>query len=340
MRVKALVTGASGFVGSHLVDRLLREGIEPVCLVRATSRLRWLDALEVERRVADLEDADALARAVGGVDYVFHVAGLLRARTAEAYNATNVEGTRHLLDAVERAGLNLRRLVYVGSLAAAGPCPSPEPLDESAEPHPINHYGASKLGGERIVLDARGRLPVTVVRPPAVYGPRDETFLSLFVMAQRYGLAPVIGSPDKELTMVHVADLVDCLWRAATADAAAGETYFVGSGDHTWSEVVDALEAALGRRLRRWRIPRWLALLIGELGELKWTLTGTPQVISRRKVRDLLQTRWTCSWAKAGHDLGYRPRVALADGMRETAAWYADHGWLKPLGKKQAGGGA
>ena len=334
--MKALVTGASGFVGSHLVDRLLREGIEPVCLVRATSRLRWLEPLGVERRVADLESPDGLVRAMDGVDYVFHAAGLLRARTAEAYDAVNVEGTRRLLDAVERADVGLRRFVYVSSLAAVGPCPSAEPLDESAEPRPINHYGASKLAAEQMVLGARERLPVTVVRPPAVYGSRDETLLSLFVIAQRYGLAPIIGSPGKELTMVHVADLADCLWRAATTDAAEGEVYFVGSGDHTWAEVVDALESAIGRRLRRWRIPRWLAILVGEVGELRWTLTGRPQVISRRKVRDLLQTRWTCSWATAGRDLGYRPRVALADGLRETAQWYADHGWLKPLGKRQA----
>lgn len=334
--MKALVTGASGFVGSHLVERLLREGVEVVCQVRSTSRLTWLEGLDVERRLADLRDVDALTRAVAGVDYVFHVAALLRGRTAEAYAAVNIEGTRHLVQAVDRAGLNLRRLVCVGSLAAAGPCPSDEPLAETADPHPIGHYGRSKLAAERVVLDAKGRLPVTVVRPPAVYGPRDTTFLPLFRTAQRFGLAPIIGAPDKELTLIHVADLVECLWLAAAAEAAEGEVYFVGSGNHTWTEVVDALEAALGRRLRRLRIPNVVARLVGEIGELKWTLTGKPQIISRRKIRDMLQTRWTCSWAKAERDLGYAARMPLGEGMRRTIEWYAGHGWLKPL--KKCGG--
>ena len=337
MTGKALVTGATGFVGSHLVERLLDEGLEVACLVRSTSRLTWLEALPVERRTADLENVDALTRAVAGVDYVFHVAGLLRARTAEAYAAVNIEGTRRLLRAVDRAGTRLRRFVYVGSLAAVGPNPTPEPVGETAEPHPVSGYGLSKLGGERAVLAEKARLPVTVIRPPAVYGPRDGTFLPLFVTAQRYGLAPIIGSPSKELTLVHVRDLVECLWLAATADAARGEVYFVGSGNHTWSEVIDAMEAALGRHLRRVRIPAPVARLVGEFGELKWTLTGKPQVVCRRKINDLLQTRWTCSWLKAERDLAYQPKVSLIEGMQETVAWYASHGWLKPVKPRKTG---
>jgi len=338
--MKALVTGASGFVGSHLVERLVREGVEVVCQVRETrlrrsyggqaSRPDWLEGLPVERRVADLGDAESLARAVRGVDYVFHVAALLRARTERAYNAVNVEGTRNLLEAAERACPDLRRFVYVGSLASAGPCQTPQPLDESADTHPISFYGTSKLAAERLVLDAGNRMPAAVVRPPAVYGPRDTSFLSLFAIARRYGIVPVIGSPSKELTLAYVTDVVDCLWRTATADAARGQVYFVGSGTHTWREVGNAVEQALGRRLRRPRMPAILARLAGEFGELKWTLTGTPQVICRRKINDVLQQRWTCSWAKATRELDYAPQVTLNNGMRETVRWYEGTGWLKP----------
>ncbi len=328
---KALVTGATGFVGSHLVERLLREGLEVACLVRRTSSLTWLEGLPVETRVAALEDPDALADAVGGADYVFHVAGLTRARTVAGYLAVNAEGTRRLLDAIERAGLRPRRFVYVSSLAAVGPNPGPEPLDETAEPHPIGGYGSSKLAAERIVLQAAQRLPVTIVRPPAVYGPRDKNFLPLFRTAQRLRLAPMIGGPAKELSFVHARDPATGMWLAARAEAAEGRTYFVASGTHTFREVIDALEAAVGRRLRRVRVPAVLARLLGELGELKWTLTGKPQIICRRKVRDMLQERWTCSCAKAERELGYRPSVGLVEGMRETAVWYARQGWLKPL---------
>jgi dihydroflavonol-4-reductase len=253
--VKALVTGATGFVGSHLVERLLREGVEVACLVRPTSSLAHLEGLDVERRVATLEDPEALERAVEGAELVFHCAGLTRARSLPAYAAANVAGTQRLLHAVAQQGRTLRRFVYVSSLAAVGPCPSDEPFDERTVCLPRDAYGATKLAAERAVLAELKWLPGVVVRPPAVYGPRDRNFLPLFRMARRFGLAPVIGSPAKQLTLVHAADLADCLWRAATVDAAEGQAYFVGSGTHTWSEVLDALAEALGKRLRRMPIP-------------------------------------------------------------------------------------
>lgn len=327
--MKALVTGATGFVGSHLVERLLREGVETACLVRPTSSLAHLEGLDVERRVATLEDPEALARAVEGVELVFHCAGLTRARSLPTYAAANVAGTQRLLQAVAQQGRTLRRFVYVSSLAAVGPCPSDEPFDERAICLPRDAYGATKLAAERAVLAELKWLPGVVVRPPAVYGPRDRNFLPLFRMARRFGLAPVIGSPSKQLTVVHAADLADCLWRAATSAAAEGQTYFVGSGTHTWSEVLDALAEALGKRLRRMPIPALLARLAGEWGEVKWTLTRRPQLISRRKVRDMLQPRWTCSWAKAADELGYQPQVSLDAGFRQTAEWYAASGWMK-----------
>jgi nucleoside-diphosphate-sugar epimerase len=187
--LKALVTGATGFVGSHLVERLLGAGMEVACLMRPTSppRRTALDGLDVERRIAALDDPDALARAVRGVDYVFHAAGLTRARTLAEYQAVNADGTGRLLEALLAEGAALRRFVYVSSLAAAGPARSPEPPDESAEPHPADDYGASKLAGEHVVLEHANRLPVTIVRPPAVYGPRDANFLPLFRLAVRLG---------------------------------------------------------------------------------------------------------------------------------------------------------
>ena len=329
LEAKAFVTGATGFVGSHLVARLCREGVRVACLVRRTSRLEWLEGLPVETRVGALEEPDSVAEAVADADYVFHVAGTTRARSEAAYMAANAANTRRLVEAVERSGARLRRLVYVGSLAAAGPTPTAEPLDESAEPRPLAGYGASKLAGERAVLEAAGRLPVCVVRPPAVYGPRDANFLPLFRTAQRFHLAPAIGSRRKEVSLVHVADLAECLWLAATAEAAVGQTYFVGSGTYFWPEIVAALGRALGVRVRSLRVPALLARLIGELGELKWTLTGKPQIICRRKVRDLLEPHWTCSWAKAERELGYRAGVSLEEGMRQTAEWYVRQGWLK-----------
>ena len=326
--MKALVTGATGFVGSHLVERLLAGGMEVVCLLRRTSDPAWLAGLPVEKRTAALEEPDALRQAVAGCDYVFHVAGLTRARTARQYLAVNAEGTRRLVEAVADRAPSVRRFVYVSSLAAVGPNPSAEPLDEAAQPHPIDAYGRSKLAGERIVLAAADRLPVTIVRPPAVYGPRDRNVLPLFRAARRLGRVPIVGKASKQATFVHAADLARGIALAAASPAAVGKTYFLGSGTYTMADVVAAVAATLGIRPRRLAIPALLARLAGEIGELKWALTGRSQIVSRRKVRDMLQPRWTCSWARARDELGYREQVGLADGMRQTADWYADRGWL------------
>jgi len=302
-----------------------------VCLVRRTSNLAWLEGLDVETRVAPLDDAEALAEAVAGADLVFHVAGLTRARTSDAYMTANTDGTRCLLGAVARSCPGLSRFVYVSSLSAVGPNPGPEPVDETTTPEPLPGYGASKRAAELAVLEHADALPVAIVRPPSVYGPRDPNFVTLFRTAQRLGIAPVIGGTAKPLSFVHVADLVEGLWLAASVPAAIGQVYFVGSGTHTWGEVIDALAAALGRRVRKLALPAIVARLVGELGELKWTLTGTPQIVCRRKVRDALQPRWTCTWAKAERELGYRPKVTLEEGMRQAAQWYASQGWIAPL---------
>jgi nucleoside-diphosphate-sugar epimerase len=327
--LKALVTGATGFVGSHLVERLLAAGMDVACLMRPTSNPAALDGLAVERRVAALDDPGALAAAVRGADYIFHAAGLTRGRNLAQYMSVNADGTCRLIDAVLAENADLRRFVHVSSLAAAGPAQSAEPPDESATPRPSDDYGASKLAGERIVLEHADRLPVTVVRPPAVYGPRDKNFLPLFRIAARLRRVPVLGRPEKRAAFVYATDLAEGLLLAAQTPGAAGRTYYVASGIHTTAEVVGALCAALDMPPRMLRVPALLARIIGEVGQARWALTGRPQIISRRKVRDMLHPWWTCSWNRARAELGYRPAVGLQEGMRLTAQWYVENGWLK-----------
>lgn len=328
--MKALVTGATGFVGSHLVERLLRAEMEVVCLVRRTSDPVWIRGLPVETRVASLAEPEAMGAAMADVDYVFHVAGLTRARTRKAYLAVNAEGTRRLVVAAVASGRPLRRFVYVSSLAAVGPAPTPQPPDETALPKPIDGYGASKLAGERIVMDAADDMPITIVRPPAVYGPRDTNFLPLFRMARRFGLAPLIGKRTNRISFVYATDLAEGIHLAASSAGGEGQTYFIAGGTHTQDDLADAISGALDRPLRRLRVPAVLARLAGEYGQLKWALTGKPQILSRRKIKDALQPRWTCCWDKARRDLGYRERTGLADGMKQTAEWYVRQGWLDP----------
>jgi nucleoside-diphosphate-sugar epimerase len=317
--LNAIVTGSSGFVGSHLVERLLAEGFHVICLTRPSSDPAWIRRLPVEFR--PLDDPQALA----GADFVFHVAGVTRARTAAEYLAANSDPTRRLLQAVPPS---VQRFVYVSSIAAVGPNPTAAPMNESTPPHPYDFYGQSKRAGECVVLEAAARLPVTIVRPPSVYGPRDTNGLAVMRAALRWGIVPVIGGGQKHISLIHVQDLAEGLCRAALQFAAAGQTYFVSGGNYTMEEFAAALAAALNKPLRLLRVPGLVARLAGEWGQLKWALTGKPQIVSRRKMRDLLQPRWTCSWEKAGLELAYEPRFTLEEGLRQTAAWYRENGWL------------
>lgn len=325
--MNAIVTGASGFVGGHLVDRLVAEGAQTACLVRAGSDLAWLGEAGVELRRPDWEDPVSLAQALAGADVVFHAAGLTRGRSAREYMAANAGMTARVVEAAVRVGVG--RFVYISSLAAVGPNLTSMPLDENYLARPVDDYGRSKLAGEAIVLAARGRVGVTIVRPPAVYGPRDRNFLPLFRSARRWGFVPAIGGREKLVSFVHAADLAEGIRLAGLTPAAEGQTYFLGSGTHSMGEVVEAMASALGRAVRLVGVPRPLAILAGECGQLAWALTGRSQILSRRKIRDLLQPRWTCTWEKARRELNYQPAFDLPAGMKQTVEWYAREGWIE-----------
>lgn len=318
----AFVTGASGFVGSHLVESLVAHGWDVRCLLRARSDRRWLpQAAGVV--TASLDDAPSLRDAFGGVDAVFHLAAVTSAQRADDYHRVNVEGTRRLLDAV-RAHAPDAVVLYCSSMAAAGPSSPYGAAREADPPRPISAYGESKLEAER-VLAASGVRHV-IVRPPTVYGPRDRDVLAMFRLV-RYGLAPRIGSATQRLSMVHVHDLVDGLRRAAERGA-PGAVYYVSGGAHRWGEVIAALGSAFGRTARELPIPS-LAASAAALGSVFLArLMGTKPLLTPDRVRDMMQVSWVCDDTRARTELGYVPRVSLEAGVRSTAAWYREHGWL------------
>ncbi len=327
--MRALVTGATGFVGSHLVERLLAAQVEVMCLLRPSSRVDSLAGLPLEFARAAENDVQAIAAALKGKDLVFHVAGLTRSRTLAPYMAANKDFTCSMLEATIDAGAGGKKFIYVSSLAAAGPAPTPQPLDETYTPQPIGHYGISKLEAERACLAAADKLDVTIIRPPAVYGPRDTNFLPMFRTAAKMGIVPLVASGKKQLSLVHVSDLVEGIYQAACCKASAGKTYFISGSTHTFNEFADALAVALEKPLRKLIIPGLLARLIGEVGELKWLLTGRPQIICRRKMRDALQDRWICTDQRARADFGFSPKVDLVTGLRHTARWYIEQGFCE-----------
>lgn len=327
----AFVTGGTGFVGSHLVERLLADGHEVRALVRRD--LKWLDGLPVVPVHGDLFAAEALRDGLTGVDVVYHVAGLTRARTQADLDRANVDGTLALLHAVQDAAPSAR-LVATSSLEAmgpnrVGPDGQPVPAAETDVPRPVSMYGRSKAAMEAALWRERGALWTAVVRPPAVYGPREADIYAMVRGASR-GLFPIVGDRHaRRLSLVHVRDLVNGMRLVADADTADGETFFLGSRrGYSWTEVRRAVEAALGRRTLALPVPGALVGAAGALAEGAGALVGTLPPLTRDKAA-AARHGWVCSIAKAAGALGYAPAVDLHAGMAETVAWYRVAGWLR-----------
>ena len=327
LKTRCLVTGATGFIGGHLVRALVDRGDRVVCLVRRTSPLDRLATLPVELVYGDLADPAALRQAVDGVTRVYHVAGLIQARRPDDFHRVNVEGTARLLEACRSTGAPLGRFVLVSSLAACGPSAAGRPWSEDDPTQPLTAYGRSKLAAEGVARSYADQVPLTIVRPPVVYGPGDRQTLPFFRLINR-GLRPIVGG-DARLSLIHVTDLVSGLLRAGDCPAAVGRTYFLAHDETATVEEITALIAdALDRRTVSFRIPYRLTRLAAGATELVGRLSRRPPVFDRAKALEMYQPGWCCRSARARRDLGFTPRFSLAEGLRQTALWYRDHGWL------------
>jgi dihydroflavonol-4-reductase len=326
----AFVTGGTGFVGSHLAEELVRRGYRVRALARAQPK--WLAGLDVDLVRGDLHDADALRAGAAGADLVFHVAGLTRARTQEELDRANVGGTEAVLAAVREAAPSVRRVLVTSSLAAVGPSPveggQPRPLVETDPLRPVSRYGVSKARMEELVVREFSDLPVVVVRPPAVYGPREADIYTMIRAAARQRLFPIVGrGRTPQLSLVHVRDLVRGMAGAAEAET-SGETFFVSSERYyTWGEVRAAVLAALGHGALRLNVPPGLVAPVGALVEGVGGLFGQYPALNREKAREAREA-WLCSVGKAQEAFGYRQEIPLLEGMAETVAWYRAEGWL------------
>ena len=326
--MKALVTGGTGFIGSHLVEYLLKKDYSLRCLIRKSSNTSWLNGLSVEFAYGDLFDKQALDDAVSGVDYVFHAAGLTKAKTKQEYFRANVTGTKNILDSLLRHNTTIKRFVLISSQTAVGPSDSKTPITEERTPRPITSYGRSKWEAEQECLRVSESLPITIVRPPAVYGPRDKDIFEFFNTMSK-GLQPMVGFKEKYLTLIHVSDLVRGIVLAAECANARGKTYFISSKDvYEWKEVGEVSRSVLERKVVRLRIPETGVYIVAAFAELFAFFSSKPSLLNFEKARDMVQDYWTCNSSKAKQDFGYEQEISLEEGIRTTVQWYKQHGWL------------
>ncbi len=330
-----LVTGASGFIGGHLVRQLVALGCHVLCLARAKSRIDDLRIAGVTIVAGDITDRGAITRVMASSDvrYAFHLAGLVRALDQDEFNRVNVGGVEAMAQACS-ARPDPPVLVLVSSLAAAGPV-RVRPAVENDATAPISNYGRSKLAGEQVAMRYAGSVPVTVVRPCIVFGAGDRGMLEVFRPIARVGLHVVGGAGDSRLSLVVVTDLVDCLIRAAeegerlAANVAGHGTYYAAAEDVSTVELGRAIAHALGKpQPRVLHLPAWSMEVIGLVGDIGSRLRGRAGWVGRDKVGELLAGSWTCSAAKARQQLGWKPAAPLAEHLRATAQWYRDSHWL------------
>lgn len=330
--MRVLVTGATGFVGSHLVAALVRRGMEVTTLLRSPGKAGLLPP-EVRRVAGDLHDPGALAQATAGQDVIYHVAGLVAARDMAEFLRANRDGTANLVEAAERrsrGGAPLSRLVFVSSLAAAGPAPAGQPLRGDAPAHPVTDYGRSKLAGEEVVRSSS--LSWSILRPPMVYGPRDTEVLKVFRLA-RLGIVPVFGDGTQELSAVYAPDLAEALIAVAASTRSVGRTYSACHPEvFTSRDFVQAVGRAVSpaRRspVRVVPLPRWLAVGVLGLTGAVARLAHQATILTADKANEFFQAAWTGDPGPLLLDTDWRPAHALAAGLERTATWYREQGWI------------
>ncbi|MBE0567365.1 MAG: NAD(P)-dependent oxidoreductase [Krumholzibacteria bacterium] len=326
--MKSLVTGAAGFVGSHLVEQLLERGDEVVAVEREGASRGWLRGLDVDFHDCGLHSPQRLRSAMRGVRVVYHLAALTEARRPRDCYAVNTVGTANVVQAAADSAGAPPRIVFMSSLAAVGPARPGQLLDGDSIPMPLSHYGRSKLQAEAILHVYADRVPAVICRFPAVYGPRDRAVLKLFQMVS-HGVAFTVGPWHRKVSLVYVMDAVAGLVNAGESPHAPGRTYCIAHPTPaTWGEFVTAVALVLDRNPRRFALSMGAARAVAVAAEAVGLMRRRAAILNRDRVRELAQANWVCDVAAAMGELSYDPRYPLLSGVGRTADWLRREQWL------------
>jgi len=326
--LKALVTGGTGFIGSHLVEALLKKGIQVRCLLRKTSDLKWLKGLPIEVNWGDCNDKNSLREAVEGVEQVFHLAGVTKAVHEKTYFEVNAFGTENLIHACLENNPRIQKFIYLSSQAAAGPCRNGNKKKESDQCKPVSPYGQSKQMGEELAMAHAQELPLLILRPSAVYGPRERDIYTFFKLLSKR-IKPCLPSKDQHISLCYVEDIIQAILLAAQVKGSSGEIFFLSDGqDYRLEEIGDVFAQAMGVKAFCIRVPEWMIIGMASFSEYLSKLSGKPPLLNKGKVEEILQRNWVCDITKAKTALGFEPHISLAQGAKLTFEWYKKENWL------------
>jgi len=327
--MKVFLSGASGFVGSHVLDALLAGRHEVSILLQRTSNTRFISRHLSAVRVhyGSLGDVAVLKTAMSGAEAVIHCAGRIKALHSHEFYLTNQTGTCNVVTAANACQDSVRHLIYISSLAVSGPGVPESPAEEKDEPRPVTVYGRSKMLGETEVR-RHCRVPWTILRPAAVYGPRDAEFLTLFRQVKRR-VMPLISGAKRHLNMIYGPDLAAAVLCCLLREESRGRTYHVASEPPcTDEEFMEEIASHLEVRPVRLRIPGWGLTFAAMIEETLSRVTGRPRMLSRQKLPELLAPGWVCSTSRIREDLGFTASTSLREGVGRTLEWYRGEGWL------------
>jgi nucleoside-diphosphate-sugar epimerase len=325
---KILVTGATGLVASHLVERLLAKQYTVRCLLRYPDRRKWLGDLPVEVIKGDITDPETLPPAVDGIDALIHCAALTIAPTPKDYYRFNTEGTKNLLEACLKLP-NPPKFVFCSSQAAAGPSPPGRPRTAKDTPQPITDYGKSKLQAEQLLMDAGNAIETVIIRPPAVFGPRDKDIFLYFKTIANWKIKPFFGSRHHLISVVYVEDLVEALILAMSVpqNRLPNEPLFVADPKpYTWSEIASHITQTLNTKALPITIPKPIVWLTAAINEL---VSGKSTAFNRQKAKEMLASSWWCDPTPAMESLNWNTTTPLPEAISKTTQWYREQGWMK-----------
>lgn len=332
--MRILITGASGFIGSFIVEEALKRGLETWAAVRKSSPRDYLQDERIRFIELNLSSKAQLVEQLRGkdFDYVVHAAGVTKCLNKADFDRINTEGTKNLVDALLEVGMPLKRFVFVSSLSVFGAIKEQLPYDEIREtdtPCPNTAYGHSKLAAEQYLDTLTSRVPIIILRPTGVYGPKEKDY---FIMAKSIKQHSdfAVGYQRQDITFVYVTDVVQAIFLALEAQVPSGRKYFLSDGEVYQSTTFsDLIHEELGRP---WWIritaPVWVLRIITFIGEYVGRLTGKVTALNNDKYNILRQRNWRCDIEPTRRELGYEPKVKLAEGVKTTIKWYQEHGWL------------
>ncbi len=327
-QLTAVITGASGFVGSHLTDLLLKENYKVRCIVRKTSNLKWLKDKNVEIHTCELTDKEGLKKIFYGADYIYHVAGVVKSKKPQGYFEGNVDTTRALLEVAEEFKENIKRFLVVSSQTSSGPSAIDNPITEEEPCKPITTYGRSKLAQEECAKTFMDRLPITICKVAAVYGERD-TEIFIFFNTFSKGLMTSIGLKDKQVSLLHVADVVRGLYLAAISQNSVGKSYFITSEKYyTWKEVGDVTSKVMNKKPIKVKVPHFIVYTIAAIAQFFSLFSSKAATLNIEKGKDITRPAWISDYRKAYKDFNFKQEISLEEGIRRTVEWYKKERWL------------